>query len=257
LIKKFKLGGKMAIQFDGHKLIYQPERVASWEKDEIVHPIYVEIGPINSCNHKCVFCALDYLKNKGAMIPINILNETLLDMGLFGVKSVMFAGEGEPLLYPHIVEAVRTAEIACLDIAITTNGVLLDNKKAEGIIPKLSWIKFSIDAGNENSYYNVHKGQKDDYQKVLDNMSYAVSVRNRTKSKCKLGAQMLILSSNKNEVEDFIKDTKNTGIDYIVLKPYSQHPDSINHMDGHISKEEDDMFKLLVKKYSTEMFSII
>jgi GTP 3',8-cyclase len=247
----------MGVQIEGHKLMYHPERVAAWKNNELVHPIYVEIGPINSCNHKCVFCALDYLKNKGAMLSIEVLKENLIDMASFGVKSVMFAGEGEPLLYPHIIEAVKTAAMVNLDIAITTNGVLFDNVKREEIIPRSSWIKFSIDAGSSKSYNELHKGGEKDYRKVLDNIAAAVILRNRQQYECKLGAQMLMLAENKNEVESFIQDVKRTGIDYAVLKPYSQHPDSINQMDGHISVEEDKRLNAIVKKYSTDKFKVI
>ena len=47
---------KQKIQIEGHKLMYHVDEVSRWLKGDVVAPIYVEIGLINSCNHNCVFC---------------------------------------------------------------------------------------------------------------------------------------------------------------------------------------------------------
>ena len=55
---------KKDIQIEGHKLMYHPNEVSRWINGQIFAPIYLEIGPTNICNHKCNFCALDYLEVK-------------------------------------------------------------------------------------------------------------------------------------------------------------------------------------------------
>ena len=42
---------------DNHKLMYHPERVSEWEEKGDCAPIYAEIGPTNTCNHRCGFCS--------------------------------------------------------------------------------------------------------------------------------------------------------------------------------------------------------
>ena len=46
-------------------------------------------------------------------------------MGNGGVKSIMFAGEGEPLLHPDIADMVNYAKQCSIDSSFTTNGVRL------------------------------------------------------------------------------------------------------------------------------------
>jgi len=247
---------KQKIQIESHKLMYHVNEVSKWLNDEIVAPVYVEIGPINSCNHKCIFCALDYLKSKGAAIDKDVLINTLQDMKKFGVKSIMFGGEGEPLLYNPLAEVVERAKKFGLDIAITTNGVLFNKEKVKAMLKHLSWIKFSIDAGTEETYAHVHGCKEKDFSIVLDNLKYAAIYRKKNNLPCKLGAQILLIPENIDEVEELILKVKDSGIDYLVLKPYSQHPDSINQMVLDLKKYNLNLSNL-VKKYSKPDFKVI
>ena len=49
-------------RIDSHKLIYHVDRVHAWQQGENVYPIYMEISPAGTCNHRCTFCALDYME---------------------------------------------------------------------------------------------------------------------------------------------------------------------------------------------------
>jgi len=81
-------------RIDSHKLIYHVDRVSDWLKGKNVYPIYVEIAPAGSCNHRCTYCALDFMEYKPRFLDSRILKERLSEMGSLGVKSIMYAGEG-------------------------------------------------------------------------------------------------------------------------------------------------------------------
>jgi len=244
------------VQLEGHKLMYHVNEVSKWLNEEIVAPIYLEIGPINTCNHKCIFCALDYLKSKGKSLDKDILINSLKNMADFGVKSIMFAGEGEPLVYPHIIEATEKAKEFGLDIAITTNGVLFTKEKIEKMLKHLSWIKFSIDAGTKETYSKIHGCREEDFEKVMDNIKEACTYREKNKLDSTIGCQTLLIPNNIEEVEKLIIKVKEIGADYLVLKPYSQHPDSINQLVLDL-KKHDKRLTELSEKYSDEKTKII
>ncbi len=215
---------------DNHKLIYHPDRVIEWLKKGDCYPIYIEIGPTNSCNHKCVFCALDFLKNKKIFIKKEVLSFALEDMSNHGVKSIMFAGEGEPLLHKDIGFFTQQAKKYKLDVSITTNGVLFTQNKREQCLPNLSWIRFSVDSGSSENYSKIHGTKTSDFERLTDNIKESVEFRDRNKLKTTIGCQFLTTPQNIKEAGKLAKILRDIGVDNLQIKPYSHHPDSLNDL---------------------------
>lgn len=246
---------KNEINLEGHKLMYHVNRVSQWLNNKEIAPIYVEIGPTSACNHRCIFCAFDYLRGqKKSQLDKDVLIKNLKSMAQFGVKSIMFGGEGEPFIYPHLLEVSKSAYEFGLDLAITTNGVLFTEDKFE-ILKYLQWIKISIDAGTEENYARIHGTQKEDFLKLLINLKAAGEYKKRNKLSCVIGCQIVITDETINEIEELIKKIKDFGLDYLVLKPYIKHPESINRLYLN-SKDYDSMLTGLVEKYKGS-FNII
>ena len=192
-----------------------------WEKAKLVYPIYVEISPSGACNHRCGFCAVDFIGYKAVNLDTDILIQRLQEMAALGVKSVMFAGEGEPLLHKHIGKITAAAAYAGIDVAFTTNGVLLDRLFVTMSLAK--WVKVSVNAGTEATYRAVHKAHKNDWAKLWENIREA----KRHKANCTLGVQMVCLPENAGEEKALQALCDEAGVDYLVFKPYSQHKSSI------------------------------
>lgn len=67
-------------RIDSHKLILHPREVTSWLNGELVYPINLEVCPIGSCNHRCIFCAVDYIGYVPHKLDKNIWLSTLRDI---------------------------------------------------------------------------------------------------------------------------------------------------------------------------------
>lgn len=215
-----------AIRIDSHKLIYHPDRVSEWMNGKNIYPIELEIGLTNACNHRCIFCALDYTGYHPNMMDTDMLVDNLRELAPKGVKSIIYAGEGEPLLHKDAPYIINETKRLGIDAAMSTNGVLLTPEVSRECLKSLTWIRFSTAAIHEDTYNKIQRGKPGDLSKVLSNMEEAVRVKRDQGLETTLGVQMLLLYDNKDEIVEMGKTLREIGVDYYTIKPFSQHPQS-------------------------------
>jgi len=244
-------------RIDSHKLIFHPREVARWLAGEEVYPIYLEISPSGACNHRCTFCALDFMEYKPRFLDTAVLKERLSEMGKLGVKSVMYGGEGEPFLHKDIGDIIVHTKKSGIDVGITTNGVLLGQPLAGKILSSTSWIKVSLNAGNAETYARVHRTKAEDFQRVVNNLSEAVKINKETGAGCTLGAQMVLIPENAGTAEQLADTAKTIGLRYVVIKPYSQHHKSYTSEYSSVDYDAFQHLKDRLRPYNDETFSVI
>jgi len=211
-------------RIDSHKLMYHPERISDWLKGKLIYPIYMEVSPAGACNQRCIYCALDFMEYQPRFLDTAVLKRRLKEMGALGVKSIMYAGEGEPFLHKDIADIIAATKKSGIDAAVTSNAVLFDKVLADNTLPYLSWLKVSINAAKKETYRKIHRSKEGDFDKVIKNMAYAAKARTKNKYSCVLGMQIVLLPDNYKEVVLLAKKAEEIGMDYLVVKPYSQHP---------------------------------
>jgi len=254
----------MQTEIDNHKLMYHPERIAEWKEKGDCFPLYVEIGLTNLCNHKCIFCGLDWARGTN-ILNTDVLLENIKDMAKFGVKSICFSGAGEPLLHKDFSLIVKKTKELGIDVAFSTNTVLFNEKIAEETLPYTSWIRFSVDAATPETHSRVHRTSERDFPRILDNLAKAVEVKKRNSYQTTLGVQFLLLDENKDEVIKLAETLKQIGVDNLQIKPYSQNPNSINKMsidyrqflelEEKLQSLSDEKFKVLFRANRIESVS--
>ncbi len=244
-------------RIDSHKLIYHVGRVNDWLNGKEIYPIYLEIAPSGACNQRCTFCALDYLAYKPVYLDTRLLKARLYEMALLGVRSIMYAGEGEPLLHKDIADIVNYTKKVGIDVAITTNGVFLKEELLDMILNNVTWIKVSINAATRKTYSQIHRTNSGDFDKVIKNMAYAAKVRKNRGYNCTLGMQIILLPENAHEILRLTKMAKDMGIDYLVVKPYSQHPFSKTTKYKDIKYNKYLRIADDLKKFNDKKFNVI
>lgn len=244
-------------RIDQHKLIYHVPRVYQWLKGKNIYPIYIEIGLYGGCNHRCIFCAFDFFKYRPDILDETYLKKFILEASEKGVKAILYSGEGEPLLHKGTVEMVNFTKKAGIDVALVTNGTLLDMEKATRLLGSLSWLKVSLDAGTEKTYAAIHRTAKDDFNIVIKNLRETVRIRNKKQYSCIIGTQFLLIAQNYREVITAAKVVRDTGIDYLVIKPYSQHPSNNNVIESRFKYKDIFYLEEKLKRYAKNNFQII
>jgi len=244
-------------RIDSHKLIYHVDRVSDWKNGELIYPIYMEISPSGACNHRCTFCALDFMEYQKRYLDAGMIQGRLSEMGKLGLRSVMYAGEGEPFLHKEMENIILHTKNSNIDVAITTNGVLFKEDLAERVLGSVEWIKTSINGATNDTYAKIHQSRVSDFDAVVRNMSYAAKVKRKNGYKCALGMQLLLIPENKHEVFLLAKLARDIGMDYLVIKPYSQHPLSKTSKYKDVKYSEYMDFADRLKEYNTSGFSAI
>ena len=242
---------------DSHKLHLHPGRVAQWleagddwEKAKKVMPLYWEVTTSGACNHRCTFCSVDAIGYEPINIDAGLLGERMAEAARLGVKSVMFAGTGEPLVHKHISRITEMATGGGLDAAFTTNGVLLDRLSC---VDKCTWIKVSLNAGTRESYAAIHQTKPEDWDKVWSGIERAV----KRKGKCTIGVQCVVLEENVYDMRTLASMCVDAGVDYLVLKPYTQATFMISRKHEGVDYSKMRSYLEAVKDFDTPTFKVI
>jgi MoaA/NifB/PqqE/SkfB family radical SAM enzyme len=136
----------------------------SYPKDEFVSntPLHLDIELTNRCNRKCEECPY-HGKGKDSIFYQESLD---LDFELYckiidevaekGTKAIKFGFGGEPLLYNHIIEAIKYAkDKGILDVQINTNGDFLDARMCKKLVEAGLDLLILSDYGSNIQYLNA------------------------------------------------------------------------------------------------------
>lgn len=137
----------------------------------VTHLNKVYIEPTNICNIACRTCMRNSWEvNEGRMSEATF-GRILEGLGaLTPPPAVFFGGIGEPLAHPRIVEMVAQIKALGAFAELITNGTLLDERRARGLIAAgLDVLWVSIDGATPESYADVRLGAE--LPRVLENMA--------------------------------------------------------------------------------------
>ncbi len=169
----------------------------------IIHDLRVSIT--DRCNYKCVYCRTG---EHGAQYPELQIDEYLRLIRLFvglGIEKVRLTG-GEPLLRRSLVQLVqelaklRTLSGDPLDLALTTNGHLLDSLAAPLKAAGLARVTVSMDAVDAPTFERITR-VPGSFQKVLSGIRAA---RNANLTPLKINC-VLLRGFNDDQIEGFAR----------------------------------------------------
>jgi GTP 3',8-cyclase len=169
----------------------------------VIHDLRVSIT--DRCNYKCVYCRTG---EHGAQYPELAIGEYLRLIKLFvslGIEKVRLTG-GEPLLRNGLIELIgdlaslRTPSGASLDLALTTNGHLLEKLASPLKAAGLNRVTVSMDAVDAPTFERITR-VPGSFEKVLRGVRAA---RDAGLTPLKINC-VLLRGFNDNEIEGFAR----------------------------------------------------
>jgi MoaA/NifB/PqqE/SkfB family radical SAM enzyme len=209
-------------RMDGHKLYWHLDRVQDWSQGHRIAPIHIDVGLSKGCNIRCHYCfgAMQgnlYKKGREIYFQREPLLRYMRDAGRVGVKSMAFIGEAEPLLNPHVYEAIDVATRAGVDIGLGTNGVLYDAGPAgEKALEQLIWIRFNISAASHDAYRRLHGSSE--FETFVRKVKFCIETKAKKNLPVTIGFQMVLTPQDVAEVEPLTTLAEDLGVDYFEIK---------------------------------------
>ncbi len=210
---------------DGHKLAWHHDRVEAWLRGERIAPITVDCALTRKCTYRCTYCYGQLQANDELNMTRDVINRFLDDAAEIGVKAVSFVSDGESTCNPHLYEAVLRGRANGLDMAIGTNGYLLDDGRLEDILPALTYLRFNISAGEPRRYAEIHGCAEKCYHKVLETIRKAVAIKKTRGLPVTIGLQMVLLPEFRDQILPLARLGRELGVDYLVIKHCSDDED--------------------------------
>lgn len=215
---------------DGCKMMWHPDRVADFMNGKNIAPLHIDVGLSKGCNIRCHYCfgvmqGNFYKKGAKKYFHRKPLLSYMRSAGKCGVKSMGFIGEGEPLLNPHVYEAIDVATKSGIDVSLGTNGILLDKGvQGQKALEQLKWIRFNISASNKESYEKLHGSKQ--WDTFIDKVKFCVDYKKEIGLPITIGLQSVLTPEDAREMIPLAKLGKKLGVDYHVIKQCSDTQDN-------------------------------
>jgi len=164
-------------------------------------PVMCQLDLTNICNYNCIFCTN---KNKpnlepNAELSFDMAKSILDQLSVLAIVGLEFTGGGEPLEYPYFRFIVEYGTNLGFQLGLITNGGKLG--QFADILSHFCWIRVSIDASTEDTYYNIKKTKMPD-----------LSIISQLKS-VTTGASFIVVKENVHEMYSFALMAKQLGFD--------------------------------------------
>lgn len=195
----------------------------------------LEIKPLTGCNFNCIFCSVDEGRNKKThdyIIELDYMLEIAEWIAQTKEHPVEFniGPQGEPLLYPRIVELIKGLKTInnVKVVSINTNGSLLNKKLIDKLAEAgLTRINLSLPSLNQE-LANKLAGTFYPLERVLDMIKYCQEKKGNKINI--LLAPLYIPKYNEQELDGLVKLSKTIKSDYpsIGIQNYLNYPKGRN-----------------------------
>jgi MoaA/NifB/PqqE/SkfB family radical SAM enzyme len=137
--------------------------------------VSINLDLTTACDHACGHCVDDEVINQRHKFELEDIYGTIDSLVERGLSSVILIGGGEPTLHPRFVDIVKHIKAKGLMVGLVTHGGHFERMKPVAqLFESRDWIRFSIDAGTNETYQDIHfhqsgKKARNSLEEILNN----------------------------------------------------------------------------------------
>ena len=225
-------------------------------------PISVNLDVTTSCNYECPHCVdSDYLNLKDKLTSDEVI-DSISSLKKAGTKSIILIGGGEPTISPFFVNIVQHIKLNNLQLGIVSNGSNPEKlKEVAPLLAKGDWIRYSLDAAHEATYYDLHLPRK---KTSLQSIVESVDMIKEVNSSISFGFSFIIfwqdIYINKRLMRDNIEEMVDAcelaiqhNFDYISYKPCLVKDKSTDMRESLFFDQSDVLISSIREKIETKL----
>jgi len=234
--------------FNSIKVLYHKEYIEGIVNKKLLPPITLDFDPSNLCNSNCIWCNSKEFRKKN---PYNMDKDHMLKLAKFfgewGIKSACVAGGGEPTMNPGLSDFLYSMTENNVKTSLITNGIDISKEQMFSIVDNCSWCGFSIDAGNRESFKDVH--QVDKFDQVIDNLKELIKIKKERNSKTDITYKFLIHPYNCHTIYNATKIAKAINCNKVQCRPVC-HDNLYNQDNEKVVFDVDKVNSQLEKAFA-------
>jgi len=213
-------GKEAARAFSALKVLSHLDKIQEMRRGTLVAPVTVELDPTNICNHNCIWCLDQQFRDRCRdTLPWETALSLIQEFAAMGVNAVVVKGSGEPTIVPHFARLLYALRDAGLKAAVTTNGSLLSDERAQALAECCDWVRVSVDAATRETHDAIHRpARRGDFDQIIRNMQQLAALRDRRHSSLVIGYKFSADEHNYQEIVAATRLARDIGADNISLR---------------------------------------
>jgi tungsten cofactor oxidoreducase radical SAM maturase len=184
----------------------------------------VHLEVTTRCNLHCITCIRNVWADPLGEMSLGTFDRIVEGLRAFrNLKEIHFAGYGEPLLHPHIVEMVQRAKALGVRVTLTTNGTRLDAAMATELMDaRLDRLFVSIDSPRPDAFREIRVGAELDA--VVENLKRLQELRAQRHSYAPtIGLEFVVMKQNRSDVAELPALARAVGASFVMLTHLEPH----------------------------------
>jgi len=274
---------KISMINNNSKVLYHQNKIKELQEGMTTSPTCIQVDLEAFCNDNCGFCTTrkdnGYNNEMLKLIQIDkpdektTINEFLpigkpsdksrLDLRMAhdlpkmmkdaNIPAIELTGGGEPTLWPAFDTLIENLAKNDIEIGLITNGSNISEKRAHLLANHCTWIRFSMDASNQDMHQKIHRTPNHDFNKRIENIRNVIRLRNE---EVVIGVSFIITPINKLDIENACKFYSDIKSEYLRFSWMYDRTGNADLTNDEISQIKKTLYRCK-QEYDSEYFKVL